>query len=86
MTCVSGGAALIRLKPVRLDWPRPAHDFIDNKLCKVFRRSALRRNTRNPEFMQALQSIAILPEARLVPSGVVRLMELQEKGWSYVRP
>ncbi|MBS0532240.1 MAG: DsrE family protein [Proteobacteria bacterium] len=30
--------------------------------------------------------IAILPEATIVPSGVVRLMELQEQGWSYVRP
>jgi intracellular sulfur oxidation DsrE/DsrF family protein len=30
--------------------------------------------------------IAVLPEAVIVPSGVVRLMELQEKGWSYVRP
>lgn len=32
------------------------------------------------------KEIAIVPEARLVPSGVVRLMELQEQGWSYVRP
>ena len=30
--------------------------------------------------------INVLSEAVLVPSGVVRLMELQEKGWSYVRP
>jgi intracellular sulfur oxidation DsrE/DsrF family protein len=30
--------------------------------------------------------IAILPEATIVPSGVVRLMQLQEQGWSYVRP
>lgn len=30
--------------------------------------------------------IAILPDATIVPSGVVRLMELQEQGWSYVRP
>jgi intracellular sulfur oxidation DsrE/DsrF family protein len=30
--------------------------------------------------------IAILPEATIVPSGVVRLMQLQERGWSYVRP
>jgi uncharacterized protein len=30
--------------------------------------------------------IAVLSEAVVVPSGVVRLMELQEKGWSYVRP
>ena len=32
------------------------------------------------------QPITILPEASLVPSGVITLMELQEEGWSYVRP
>ena len=31
-------------------------------------------------------AIAMLPEATIVPSGVVRLMELEEQGWSYVRP
>ena len=31
-------------------------------------------------------AIAILPDATIVPSGVIRLMELQEQGWSYVRP
>ena len=31
-------------------------------------------------------AIAILPEATIVPSGVVRLMHLQEQGWSYIRP
>jgi uncharacterized protein len=30
--------------------------------------------------------ITIVPQARLVPSGAVRLMELQEQGWSYLRP
>lgn len=30
--------------------------------------------------------ISIVSDAVIVPSGVVRLMELQEKGWSYVRP
>ena len=30
--------------------------------------------------------IPIVPEATIVPSGVVRLSELQEAGWSYVRP
>ena len=30
--------------------------------------------------------INVLSEATIVPSGVVRLMEAQEKGWSYVRP
>ena len=31
-------------------------------------------------------AISILPDAIVVPSGVVHLMELQEQGWSYVRP
>jgi uncharacterized protein len=30
--------------------------------------------------------ISIMSDAVLVPSGVVRLMELQEQGWSYIRP
>jgi intracellular sulfur oxidation DsrE/DsrF family protein len=30
--------------------------------------------------------ISVVPGATVVPSGVVRLMELQEQGWSYVRP
>ena len=31
-------------------------------------------------------TIEILSDASVVPSGVVHLMELQEKGWSYIRP
>ena len=31
-------------------------------------------------------AVAIVPEATVVPSGVVHLMELQEQGFSYVRP
>ena len=31
-------------------------------------------------------AISVLPDATIVPSSVVRLMELQEQGWSYVRP
>jgi intracellular sulfur oxidation DsrE/DsrF family protein len=30
--------------------------------------------------------IPIVSEARVVPGGVVRLIELQEAGWSYLRP
>jgi hypothetical protein len=30
--------------------------------------------------------IPIIPEATVVPSGVVRLTQLQEEGWSYIRP
>ncbi|WP_441509798.1 DsrE family protein [Bosea sp. TAF32] len=32
------------------------------------------------------KEIALVPEASLVKSGVVRVMELQERGWTYVRP
>jgi intracellular sulfur oxidation DsrE/DsrF family protein len=31
-------------------------------------------------------AISLVPQASLVPSGVVRLMELQEQGWNYVKP
>ena len=31
-------------------------------------------------------AIPIVADATVVPSGVVHLMELQEQGWSYVRP
>ena len=30
--------------------------------------------------------IELIPEASVVKSGVVRVVELQEQGWSYVRP
>ena len=30
--------------------------------------------------------ITIIPEATVVPAGIVRLTQLQEKGWSYIRP
>jgi uncharacterized protein len=31
-------------------------------------------------------AISILADATIVPSGVAHLMELQEQGWSYIRP
>jgi uncharacterized protein len=32
------------------------------------------------------KEIPLIPEATVVKSGVVRIMELQEQGWTYVRP
>jgi len=32
------------------------------------------------------KKIPLVGQATVVPSGVVRVMELQEQGWSYVRP
>jgi uncharacterized protein len=31
-------------------------------------------------------AITIIPQAKIVPAGVVRIMELQEQGYSYVKP
>ncbi|MBV8924373.1 MAG: DsrE family protein [Bradyrhizobium sp.] len=43
-------------------------------------------NTRQAMEKAEGHAIALVPEASIVPSGVVRLMELQEAGWSYIRP
>jgi uncharacterized protein len=32
------------------------------------------------------KNIPLIPQAQVVSSGVTRIMELQEKGWSYVKP
>jgi intracellular sulfur oxidation DsrE/DsrF family protein len=32
------------------------------------------------------KAISVVPEATVVPSGAVRLIELQEAGWSYLKP
>src|SRR6204780_4350350 len=43
-------------------------------------------NTRQGMEKAEGHAIPILSDATVVPSGVVHLMELQEQGWSYVRP
>jgi intracellular sulfur oxidation DsrE/DsrF family protein len=43
-------------------------------------------NTKENMEKQEGKPVSIVSDATLVPSGVVHLMELQEKGWSYVRP
>src|SRR6185295_9500220 len=42
------------------------------------------QNTQVNMSKQEGKEIALLSEARVVPSGVVRLIELQEKGYSYI--
>lgn len=32
------------------------------------------------------KQIVLIPEVKLVPSGVVHLVELQRKGWAYIKP
>jgi len=43
-------------------------------------------NTQKKMAAKEGKKIPLLDEATWVPSGVVRLIELQEQGWSYVRP
>ena len=43
-------------------------------------------NTKTKMTKKEGKSIPIMAEAKPVTSGVVRLMELQEGGWSYLRP
>ena len=44
------------------------------------------QNTQVNMAKQEGKEISLISEARLVSSGVVRLIELQEKGYSYIRP
>lgn len=32
------------------------------------------------------KQLTVMPEARVVPSGVVRIMELEEQHWAYLKP
>ncbi|MCA0873538.1 DsrE family protein [Seohaeicola saemankumensis] len=43
-------------------------------------------NTHRKMSEKAGKEIALMSEATMVPSGVVRLIELQEGGYAYVRP
>ena len=43
-------------------------------------------NTHRKMSQKAGKTITLIEEAKIVPSGVIRLMELQEQGYSYLRP
>ena len=43
-------------------------------------------NTQENMHKAESKEIPLIPEATVVKSGVVRVMELQEQGWAYVRP
>jgi intracellular sulfur oxidation DsrE/DsrF family protein len=43
-------------------------------------------NTRGNMQKAEEKEVRLIPQASLVKSGVVRLMELQEQGWTYIRP
>ena len=43
-------------------------------------------NTRDNMSRAESKEIPLISEAKMVKSGVVRVMELQEQGWTYVKP
>ena len=43
-------------------------------------------NTRENMSKVESKEIPLIAEAKVVKSGVVRVMDLQEKGWTYVKP
>jgi uncharacterized protein len=43
-------------------------------------------NTRENMARAEAKDISLISQAKVVKAGVVRLMELQERGWSYLRP
>lgn len=43
-------------------------------------------NTLAAQAKQDGRQLSLVPEARIVPAGIVRIVELQESGWTYVRP
>ena len=43
-------------------------------------------NTRENMHKAETKEIPLVPQAQVVKSGVVRILELQEQGWSYVKP
>jgi intracellular sulfur oxidation DsrE/DsrF family protein len=43
-------------------------------------------NTLSNQSKQEGKEITLLPQAKMVPTGIARIVELQEQGWTYVRP
>jgi intracellular sulfur oxidation DsrE/DsrF family protein len=43
-------------------------------------------NTKNGMEKREGKTITIIPEAHIVPAGVVRIVELEEEGFKYVKP
>jgi intracellular sulfur oxidation DsrE/DsrF family protein len=43
-------------------------------------------NTLTAQSKQENKDIRLVPQARIVPAGIARIVELEEQGWTYVRP
>jgi uncharacterized protein len=43
-------------------------------------------NTLSTQSKQEGREISLLPEVHFVPTGIARIVQLQEQGWTYIRP
>jgi intracellular sulfur oxidation DsrE/DsrF family protein len=43
-------------------------------------------NTLSTQSKQENKQIELVPEAHMVPAGIARIVELEEQGWTYIRP
>jgi uncharacterized protein len=67
----------------------PVQDRIKNMRDAVFPSKiqfSACNNTKEGMEKKEGHPVSLVSESVLVPAGVVHLMELQEKGWSYIRP
>ena len=70
-----------------VDETSPVKDRISNMALEIEGLSfAACGNTHRAMSEKAGAEVALVSEATIVPSGVVRLIELQEEGYAYVRP
>ncbi|MCB1792037.1 MAG: DsrE family protein [Gammaproteobacteria bacterium] len=79
---VSYGPGLTMLLPNSKAAPRVA-SIAQNFDNVSFRACA---NTLQKMEKKAGKPVALVPQAKMVPSGVIHLVERQEQGWSYIRP
>ena len=83
MHCVLGQASGGCFRSARL----PEEDASDVQEGSGNRETTIQATVRW-ENMSRVESkeIPLISEAKVVKSGVVRVMELQEQGWTYVKP
>jgi intracellular sulfur oxidation DsrE/DsrF family protein len=81
IVCYSGGLHMLR------DDTSPVKEEIKQTRAKVpqLTFSACNNTKRAMEKTEG-KIIPIIPEAHIVPAGVVRIVELQEEGYGYVKP
>jgi uncharacterized protein len=60
------------IRELRKQWPQVAFGACNNTKTGMEKREG--------------KPVPIIPEATIVPAGVVRLVELQEQGYAYVKP